>query len=166
VKRETFNHIVFARHSDDALHILDASRGATPTEREILNAFCWNRNEDWLHFDENVGPKFILGTKNEKWVGLPTYAAFAPCVVLLELYRADNCRRAMHEEGKRPSGILVSLVLSANSVRGQRLLARLDSGRHRAFTGASTRYGFHEGWLCLWPVRGGGGSWSCTAVFD
>lgn len=46
-------------------------------------------------------------------------------------------------------------VLSVDSVRAQRLLARLnqqavtaatgpDSDRHRAFAGAWTRYGFHE----------------------
>jgi predicted NAD/FAD-binding protein len=40
-------------------------------------------------------------------------------------------------------------VLSADAVRAQRRLAQLnsratDSGRHRAFAGAWTRYGFHE----------------------
>ena len=40
-------------------------------------------------------------------------------------------------------------VLSADAVRAQRRLAQLnsratDSGRHRAFVGAWTRYGFHE----------------------
>ena len=53
-KRETFDHIIFACHSDDALRILDAGSGATPEEREILGAFGWNRNEVWLHSDEDV----------------------------------------------------------------------------------------------------------------
>jgi predicted NAD/FAD-binding protein len=53
-KRETFDHIIFGCHSDDALRILDAGSGATPAEREVLGAFRWSRNEVWLHTDENV----------------------------------------------------------------------------------------------------------------
>ena len=54
-KREAFDHIIFACHSEDALRILDAGSGATPTERETLGAFRWSRNEVWLHSDESVG---------------------------------------------------------------------------------------------------------------
>ena len=54
-ERETFDHIIFACHSDDTLRILDAGGGATPEERETLGAFCWSRNEVWLHSDESVG---------------------------------------------------------------------------------------------------------------
>jgi predicted NAD/FAD-binding protein len=53
-KREMFDHIIFACHSDDALRILDAGSGATPAEREVLGAFRWSKNEVWLHSDENV----------------------------------------------------------------------------------------------------------------
>jgi predicted NAD/FAD-binding protein len=53
-KRETFDHVIFACHSDDALRILDAGSGATPAERKVLDAFRWSRNEVWLHYDENV----------------------------------------------------------------------------------------------------------------
>jgi len=54
-KRETFDHIIFACHTDDALRILDGGGGATPEEREILGAFRWSKNEVWLHSDESVG---------------------------------------------------------------------------------------------------------------
>ena len=53
-KREAFDHIIFTCHSNDALRILDTGSGATPTERDVLGAFRWNRNEVWLHSDENV----------------------------------------------------------------------------------------------------------------
>lgn len=59
-ERKTFDHIIFACHSDDALRILDAGSGATPEEREILGAFHWSKNEVWLHSDENVGIFFFL----------------------------------------------------------------------------------------------------------
>jgi predicted NAD/FAD-binding protein len=52
---ETFDHIIFACHSGDALRIVDASGGATPEEREILSTFQWVTNDVWLHSDENVG---------------------------------------------------------------------------------------------------------------
>jgi predicted NAD/FAD-binding protein len=44
-KRETFDHIIFACHSGDARHILDAGSGVMPAELENLSAFRWNRNE-------------------------------------------------------------------------------------------------------------------------
>jgi len=59
-KRETFDHIIFACHSDDALRILDAGSGATPGERNVLGAFRWSRNEVWLHSDENLMPRSRL----------------------------------------------------------------------------------------------------------
>ena len=52
---ETFDHIIFACHSGDALRIVDAGGGATPGEREILSTFQWVTNDLWLHSDENVG---------------------------------------------------------------------------------------------------------------
>ncbi|KAH9993165.1 hypothetical protein BJV77DRAFT_1067314 [Russula vinacea] len=59
-KREAFDHIIFACHSEDALRILDAGSGATPTERETLGAFRWSRNEVWLHSDESLMPRSRL----------------------------------------------------------------------------------------------------------
>ena len=53
-ERETFDHIIFACHTDDALRILDAGSGATPEERDILGAFRWAKNDVWLHSDESV----------------------------------------------------------------------------------------------------------------
>ena len=54
-KRETFDHIIFACHTDDALRILDAGSGATPAERDILGAFRWAKNDVWLHSDQRLG---------------------------------------------------------------------------------------------------------------
>src|SRR6266581_413526 len=64
-KRETFDHIIFACHTDDALRILDAGSGATPEERDILGAFRWAKNDVWLHSDESVG--VILPLRSGKW---------------------------------------------------------------------------------------------------
>ena len=66
-RRETFDHIIFACHSDDALRILDAGSGATPAEREVLSAFRWSRNEVWLHSDENVSFHSPSRLGKKKW---------------------------------------------------------------------------------------------------
>jgi predicted NAD/FAD-binding protein len=69
-KRETFDYIIFTCHSDDALRILDAGSGATPTERDALGAFRWSRNEVWLHSDESVSFHYSLSpslSRKKKW---------------------------------------------------------------------------------------------------
>lgn len=51
---ETFDHVVFACHSDQALRILADS---TTTERDVLSEFPYGRNTAVLHTDETVLPK-------------------------------------------------------------------------------------------------------------
>jgi predicted NAD/FAD-binding protein len=64
-KRETFDHIIFACHSDDALRILDVGSSAKPAERKVLGTFRWSRNEVWLHSDENVSFYSLLILEEE-----------------------------------------------------------------------------------------------------
>ncbi|HEY1064915.1 MAG TPA: FAD-dependent oxidoreductase [Pirellulales bacterium] len=52
---ETFDHVVFACHSDQALRMLGAD--ATPTERELLSAFPYTKNTAVLHTDVSRLPK-------------------------------------------------------------------------------------------------------------
>jgi uncharacterized protein len=51
---ETFDHVVFACHSDQALQIL---QDATPTESEILGAIPYQMNDVVLHTDTKIMPK-------------------------------------------------------------------------------------------------------------
>ncbi len=52
---ETFDHVVFACHSDQALSILGSN--ATTTECELLGAFPYSRNTAVLHTDQTLLPK-------------------------------------------------------------------------------------------------------------
>lgn len=52
---ETFDHVIFACHSDQALRIL--GDGTTASEREILSAFPYQPNTAILHTDASVLPK-------------------------------------------------------------------------------------------------------------
>lgn len=52
---ETFDHVIFACHSDQALRILGVE--ATETEKEILSQFPYEKNIAVLHTDETVLPR-------------------------------------------------------------------------------------------------------------
>ena len=66
-KRETFDHIIFACHTDVALRILDAGGGATPEEREILGVYRWSKNDVWLHSDVSVSVDSLSILCRGKW---------------------------------------------------------------------------------------------------
>lgn len=51
---ETFDHVIFACHSDQALQIL--GNDAAPIERQILSQFPYSRNFAVLHTDDRVLP--------------------------------------------------------------------------------------------------------------
>ncbi len=52
---ESFDHVVLACHSDQALRML--ADDASPTERDILSAFPYEKNKAVLHTDVSVLPK-------------------------------------------------------------------------------------------------------------
>ncbi|KAF5377876.1 hypothetical protein D9615_006709 [Tricholomella constricta] len=60
---ETYDHIILACHSDEAIRILrngegiEGGSGITPREETILGLFTWNRNEVVLHSDVRLMPK-------------------------------------------------------------------------------------------------------------
>ncbi|KAF8490829.1 hypothetical protein F5888DRAFT_1637936 [Russula emetica] len=162
-KRETFDHIISACHSDDALRILDTGSGATPTERNVLSAFqlmlrsrlAWS---SWNYITRTTVDE--KGTKKANgrqlsltyWINdlqrLSSQKHGHFFATLNPLFPPSYTRVLGHYAYSHP-------VLSADSMRAQRLLAQLneqaatgvtgpDSGRHRAFAGAWTRYGFYE----------------------
>jgi predicted NAD/FAD-binding protein len=52
---ESFDHVIFACHSDQALRILGSN--ATPTERELLSSFPYERSTAILHTDRSLLPQ-------------------------------------------------------------------------------------------------------------
>lgn len=52
---QSFDHVVFACHADQALRLLGSK--ATELEKEVLNAFPYEPNEVVLHTDESILPK-------------------------------------------------------------------------------------------------------------
>ncbi|NQV27383.1 MAG: FAD-dependent oxidoreductase [Rhodopirellula sp.] len=52
---ESFDHVILACHSDQALSILGSA--ATTTERNVLNEFPYQKNSAVLHWDDSVLPQ-------------------------------------------------------------------------------------------------------------
>lgn len=54
---ESFDQVIFACHSDQALRMLNAADDASPKEQEILGAIPYKMNDVVLHTDRNILPK-------------------------------------------------------------------------------------------------------------
>lgn len=54
---ESFDQVIFACHSDQALRMLNAADDASPKEQEILGAIPYKMNDVVLHTDRDILPK-------------------------------------------------------------------------------------------------------------
>ncbi|KAJ6487216.1 FAD/NAD(P)-binding domain-containing protein [Mycena vitilis] len=162
---ETFDHVIFACHSDTVLSILQAGEGITEDERKILGMFQWNRNEAVLHSDVNLMPRSRLAWScwnyltqsvpdaqghrkaNSDQVSL-TYgmndlqhipeAKYGPVLVTLNPpFEPREGTIAGRYHYDHP-------VLDAQAVRAQRLMHTIQRKRGLSYAGAYLRYGFHE----------------------
>ncbi len=147
---ETFDRVVIATHSDQALRLL-----ADPTraEREILGAIPYQRNEAILHNDEtmlpqsrrawsawnyripcNPGPTTVTYNMNILQ-GLDSKQTF--CVTLNDDSRIDPARVLKRIVYHHP-------LFTADAIAAQSRRAEI-SGVHRTYyAGAYWGYGFHE----------------------
>ena len=147
---ETFDHVVLATHSDQALALLS---DPTEAEREILGAIRYQPSAVVLHTDESLLPR-----SRRAWASWN--------------YRLDGDGSAatvtyhMNQLQSIPSRhqILVSLnqteridagqilgeydyshpVLDAGAIAAQRRIGEIDGQRGTWFAGAYWGYGFHE----------------------
>ncbi|KAJ7028413.1 FAD/NAD(P)-binding domain-containing protein [Mycena alexandri] len=162
---ESYDHVIFACHSDTALSILQAGEGITEEEQRILSMFQWNRNEAVLHSDIELMPKSRLAWScwnyltqsvldsqgkrkaNSNQVSL-TYgmndlqhipeAKYGPVLVTLNPpFEPREGTLAGRYRYDHP-------VLDAGAVRAQKLMRTIQRTRSISYAGAYLRYGFHE----------------------
>ncbi|KAJ6453125.1 FAD/NAD(P)-binding domain-containing protein [Mycena sanguinolenta] len=163
---ETYDHVIFACHSDTVLSILQAGEGMTAEEQEILSMFQWSRNEAILHSDVNLMPRSRLA-----W---SCWNYLTQSVVESDGRRKANSDQVsltygmndlQHIPSAKHGPVLVTLnppfepredtvvgrwnydhpVLDAQAVRAQRLVrGKLQRTRGLSYAGAYLRYGFHE----------------------
>jgi predicted NAD/FAD-binding protein len=150
--RELFDHVLFACHSDQALRLLGDD--ATPTERELLSAFPYERNVATLHTDASLLPRSkrawacwnYLAPEDDPGRATVTYnmnllqGLTAPEAFLVTLNGEDRIdpRRILRQF------VYHHPVFTVERERIQQRHAELINCRRTSFCGAYWRNGFHE----------------------
>ena len=148
---ESFDEVVFACHSDQALKLLD---DADDTEREMLSAFPYSKNRVVLHSDTSVLP-----SHRRAWASwnyhLPATVADRPtltyCMNILQGIDSPHtyCVTLNEEDSVDPSKVLGRFNYSHPIFTVERAAVQ---GRHKevirrrrtSFCGAYWGNGFHE----------------------
>jgi predicted NAD/FAD-binding protein len=149
---ESFDHVIFACHSDQALRILGEQ--ATEAEREVLSAFPYGRNVALLHSDVSVLPR-----RRKAWASwnyrVGTDASSPPTVTynmnLLQGIRSRHtyCVTLNDESQVTPSQILRRIeyhhpIFTTQRAAAQARHVELLGPNRTSFCGAYWGNGFHE----------------------
>jgi predicted NAD/FAD-binding protein len=148
---ETFDQVVIACHSDEALRMLDDPSGA---ERSILGAIGFQKNDVVLHTDTSVLPRsraawsawnYRIPARSDGPVAL-TY----DMSLLQGLDGPDRFCVTLNDEGRiDPACILERLsyshpVFNREAVAAQARWSEISGRRGTHYAGAWWGYGFHE----------------------
>jgi predicted NAD/FAD-binding protein len=148
---ERFDRVFFACHSDQALRLLG---DANATERTVLGAIRYQRNDVLLHTDSRVLPKrelawaawnyHLLDGATERVAVtyhmniLQRIQSRAPLLVTLNMSdRVDERRVIKHMSYEHP-------VFTREAVAAQSRHAEINGADRAYFCGAYWRFGFHE----------------------
>jgi uncharacterized protein len=147
-----FERVVMATHADDAVRLLAQS---TETERTILGAFTYSRNETWLHADASVLPEARRARSSWNYL-LPGCQADTDAVLVsYDMNRLQSLpSRTPHivtlnaTDRIDPDLVVQRMtyehpIYTLASVAAQQRLGDLNDGTI-AFAGAYHGWGFHE----------------------
>ncbi|HEY2478897.1 MAG TPA: FAD-dependent oxidoreductase [Solirubrobacterales bacterium] len=149
---ETFDRVVIAAHSDQALAMLGAD--ATPAEREVLGAIPYQRNEAVLHTDASLMPR-----RRAAWSSWNFHLTDAPPERTTVTYWMNHLQRLRarrqyfltlnREEAINPGTVLRRFtydhpVYTAAGVAAQRRHAEISGVNRTHYCGAYWGWGFHE----------------------
>ena len=113
----TFDHVIFACHSDTTVDILEAGDGLTSEEASILGAFKWNKNEAVLHSDVQVRRvqeyDTAVLTRNSRYGVFSAHAQGRIRLVKLELSERVRDRPRRKVPPKHQPSLVVRRELSA-----------------------------------------------------
>lgn len=151
---ERFDHVVVATHADDALALLV---DATPTEKEILGAFRYSRNETVLHRDGSLMPsaRWARASWNYRVARRGHDTGVTGPVVTYEMNRlmglpsTDPIYVTLNAKALIDPETVVAVMDYAHpihdldAVRAQRRRDEITTSR-TAFAGAHWGWGFHE----------------------
>jgi hypothetical protein len=148
----SFDHVVFACHADEALHLL---ADASDRERQLLGAIEFQRNVAYLHKDPQFMPK-----RRRCWSAWNYHSDAAgddPHVTLTywmnklqsideryPLFVTLNPSRPMAPADTFDTHVFHHPVFDTEAVKAQAQIAQLQGTRNTWFCGAYMRHGFHE----------------------
>ncbi|MCB1054341.1 MAG: FAD-dependent oxidoreductase [Acidobacteria bacterium] len=149
--RRSFDQVIFATHSDQALALL---ADADDTEREVLGAFAYQPNEAVLHTDTSVLPR-----RRKAWAawnyrlgedpGAPVAVTY-DMNILQGLDAPETfCVTLNRDDGIDPERILKRIayahpVYTSAAEAAQRRHGEVNGRRRTYFCGAYWGNGFHE----------------------
>ena len=149
---ESFDQVVFACHSDQALALLS---DADPDETALLGAIRYQQNRAWLHTDDRLMPR--RRSAWSAWNCLSTGRPDAPSLaVTYWLNRLQPLPAAtplfVTLNGPTPPDAAKTLaafdyahpVFDGEAIAAQRALPAIQGRRGSWFCGAWAGYGFHE----------------------
>jgi predicted NAD/FAD-binding protein len=149
---ETFDHVIFACHSDQALRIL--GNGATALERDVLSSFPYVSSLAVLHTDTSILPR-----RREAWASWNYLAGQVETDLPVVTYnmnilqglksRHTFCVTLNAESKIDPAKILGRYVYHHPTFDARRAAAQarhpeLMNSNRTSFCGAYWRNGFHE----------------------
>ncbi len=151
-QEETFDRVVLACHSDQALTML---KDATPEERAALRALPYQRNEATLHTDESLMPKrrrawasWNYHVRAENPGGLPQVTYW---MNELQGFEADrnyfvtlNRTQDIADEHIIKEILYHHPIFSLEGIAAQQRFEQIDGVNNVHFAGAYWGYGFHE----------------------
>jgi len=154
-RRETFDRVVLAVHSDQALRMLARP---SPLEAKILGAIRYQTNEAVLHVDPSLMPRrrAAWASWNYLRVGARSGEAPRPVCVTYHMNRlqgfeapADFFVTLDPEDRVAPEREIARFtyhhpVFDAAALRAQRLHDEIDGANRTHFCGAYWGHGFHE----------------------
>lgn len=148
---ERFDHVVFGCHSDEALKLL---ADPTPTEREVLGAFPYERSSAVLHTDVSLLPRRRAAWAS--WNYLVRTADDARATVTYHMNRLQHlrgpeqyCVTLNGDDLIAPDRVLRRFVFhhpvfTRERAAAQRRHGELVNANRTSFCGAYWRNGFHE----------------------
>ena len=148
---ERFDHVVFACHSDQALRML---ADPTPTERELLGAFPYERNSAVLHTDESLLPRRrrAWASWNYQIPAEPTaHATVSYCMNILQHIRSKHtfCVTLNSDDRIDPARVLGRFeyhhpIFTTRRAAMQARHREVLNANRTSFCGAYWGNGFHE----------------------
>lgn len=149
---ESFDHVVFATHSDDSLRLLD---DASEQERTTLGAVKYQPNDITLHADERMMPKRKAvwsswnycesSDKHSQRIDLTYWMnLLQPIPKSDPMFVTLNTTRTIREDLIYDQVTLRHPVFDSAALAAQHLMRDMNGQQNTWFCGAWMRNGFHE----------------------